>query len=72
MERYDIRILDKYAVVKVQTLNSAFSSDQWITFWKDTKIEQNVNSTCMFFDMEKYVYSESVFNTLYIEIKHKC
>ena len=26
----------------------------------------------MFFDMQKYVYSESVFNTLYIEIKHKC
>ena len=23
----------------------------------------------MFFDMQKYVYSESVFNTLYIEIK---
>ena len=23
----------------------------------------------MFFDMEKYVYSESVFNTLYMEIK---
>ena len=26
----------------------------------------------MSFDMLKYVYSESVFNTLYIEIKHKC
>ena len=26
----------------------------------------------MFFDMQKYVYSESVFNTSYIEIKHKC
>ena len=25
----------------------------------------------MFFDMWKYVYSESIFNTLYIEIKHK-
>ena len=25
----------------------------------------------MFFDMKKYVYSEIVFNTLYIEIKHK-
>ena len=25
----------------------------------------------MFFDMLKYVYSESVFNTLYIEKKHK-
>ena len=25
----------------------------------------------MFFDMQKYAYSESVFNTLYIEIKHK-
>ena len=25
----------------------------------------------MFFDILKYVYSESVFNTLYIEIKHK-
>ena len=24
------------------------------------------------FDMLKYVYSENVFNTLYIEIKHKC
>ena len=23
----------------------------------------------MFFDMQKYLYSESVFNTLYIEIK---
>ena len=23
------------------------------------------------FDMQKYVYSENVFNTLYIEIKHK-
>ena len=22
----------------------------------------------MFFDMEKYIYSESIFNTLYIEI----
>ena len=25
----------------------------------------------MFFDMQKYIYSESVFNTLYIETKHK-
>ena len=25
----------------------------------------------MFFDMLKYVYSESVFNTLYTDIKHK-
>ena len=25
----------------------------------------------IFFDIWKYVYSESVFNTLYIEIKHK-
>ena len=25
----------------------------------------------MFFDMQKYVYSECVFNTLYIEIKYK-
>ena len=26
----------------------------------------------MFFDRLKYVYSESGFNALYIEIKHKC
>ena len=26
----------------------------------------------MFFDMQKYVYSENVLNTLYIEIKRKC
>ena len=26
----------------------------------------------MFFDMSKYVYSESLFNKLYFEIKHKC
>ena len=26
----------------------------------------------MFFHMKKYVYSESVFNTLYIEKKQKC
>ena len=26
----------------------------------------------MFFDMKKYVYSESLFNTLCIEKKHKC
>ena len=26
----------------------------------------------MFFDMWKYLCSESVLNTLYIEIKHKC
>ena len=26
----------------------------------------------MFFGMSIYVYSESVFDTLYIEIKHKC
>ena len=25
----------------------------------------------MFFDMRKYVYSKSAFNTLYVEIKHK-
>ena len=25
----------------------------------------------MLFDIQNYVYSESVFNTLYIEIKHK-
>ena len=24
----------------------------------------------IFFDMKRYVYSESVFNALYIEIKH--
>ena len=26
----------------------------------------------MFFDMQKYVYSENVFNTLYIEVKQIC
>ena len=26
----------------------------------------------LFFDMQKFEYSESVFNTLYIEIKRKC
>ena len=26
----------------------------------------------MFFGMEKYIYSESLFNTLYTEIKRKC
>ena len=26
----------------------------------------------MFVNMEKYVYSEIVFNTLYIELKHEC
>ena len=26
----------------------------------------------MVFDIKKYVYSESVFNSLYIEIKRKC
>ena len=26
----------------------------------------------MFLNMQKYVYSETLFNTLYIEIKHKC
>ena len=26
----------------------------------------------MLFDIEKYVYSESVFIIIYIEIKHKC
>ena len=26
----------------------------------------------MFFDIKKYLYSESVFNPVYIEIKHKC
>ena len=26
----------------------------------------------IFFDMQKYVYSESLFNTLYNEIKHIC
>ena len=25
-----------------------------------------------FFDIEKHVYSESLFNALYIEIKHRC
>ena len=26
----------------------------------------------MLFDMQKYIYSESLLNTLYIEIKSKC
>ena len=26
----------------------------------------------MFSDMKEYLYAESVLNTLYIEIKHKC
>ena len=26
----------------------------------------------IFFDMERYIYSECLFNTLDIEIKHKC
>ena len=26
----------------------------------------------MFFDMRNYIYFESIFNTLYIEIEHKC
>ena len=25
----------------------------------------------MFFDIKKYIHSETLFNTLYIEIKHK-
>ena len=25
-----------------------------------------------FFDIQKYIYSESVFNTLDIEVNHKC
>ena len=36
----------------------------------DFKTSKNVYEV-MFFDMKKYVYSESVFNTLCIEIKQK-
>ena len=38
------------------------------TILKTTKKVHEV----MLFDMEKDAYSESVFDTLYIEIKHKC
>ena len=38
---------------------------------EDFKNKQKVYEV-MFFDTWKYVYSESVFNTLYIEIKHQC
>ena len=26
----------------------------------------------MFFNIQKYIYSENLFNTLYIKIKHRC
>ena len=40
---------------------------KYSTILKTSKKEYEV----MFFDTQKYVYSESVFNTLYIEMKHK-
>ena len=36
------------------------------------KSKQQKCKKCMFFDMEKYIYSESLLNAPYIEIKHKC
>ena len=42
-------------------------------FFKDIlKAFNDFVKQVMFFDTLKCVYSESVFNTLYIEIKHKC
>ena len=38
-------------------------------FWYVKVCKKMYEKMC--FDMEKDVYSESVFNTLYIEIKHK-
>ena len=35
------------------------------------KQQKSMNHEVMFFNMQKYVYSESVFNTLCIQIKHK-
>ena len=46
----------------------------WLKNLKDTlkAFEQAAKEyEVMFFDMLKYGFSESVFNTLYIEIKHK-
>ena len=57
------KITIKRFVLKVQT------HDKFKVFG-DFKNEQKMYE--MFFDMLKYVYSESLFSTLYIEMKHKC
>ena len=44
--------------------------DTWKAF-DDFKNKQK-GVEVMFFSMWKYVYSETVLNILYIEIKHKC
>ena len=38
----------------------------------DFKNKEKKIYEAMFFDMFKYIYSESVFNTPYIKIKSKC
>ena len=40
--------------------------------FNDFKNKQKKVCKVLFFDVWKYVYSESIFNILYTEIKHKC
>ena len=40
--------------------------------FNDFKNKQQKRTKKLFFDMYKYIYSESLFDTLYNAIKHKC
>ena len=55
-------------------LNSSLNEYNLRIHWRLSmilKISKKVYEV-MFFDMQKYTYSKSVFNTLNIEIKHEC
>ena len=55
-------------------LNSSLNEYNLRIHWRLSailKISKKVYEV-MFFDMQKYAYSKSVFNTLNIEIKHEC
>ena len=60
-----------YCVFAIPTFNMQLSSSYFDKSFKDTlkAFDNSKNYELMFFDMQKYICSESLFNTLYIEIK---
>ena len=64
-----ILAISKFSAVNI-CLAFFFLLNDTLKAFEDSKNKRKMYEV-MFFDMSKYEYSESVFNTLYIEIKHK-
>ena len=73
------KVISEIYIYKSLSLQALGLFKDTLKEFKDTIEEfdkfKNREQKCMkqcYFDMKKSIYSESLFNTLYIEIEHKC